>query len=126
MSWSRAWAAEATRSDCSMTSSARSRFEWSVSKPAAAARHSGITRRGFGESGFVPPTSGGDTYGDDVLAVLDANAGDLAVVNLGEKVAEGDGLRARVVRIELIDREEHQDQKAPQEERLVRLLHGVT
>jgi pimeloyl-ACP methyl ester carboxylesterase len=32
----------------------------------------GITRRGFGESGFAPPTSGGDTYGDDVLAVLDA------------------------------------------------------
>jgi hypothetical protein len=32
----------------------------------------GITRRGFGESGFAPPTSGSDTYGDDVLAVLDA------------------------------------------------------
>ena len=32
----------------------------------------GITRRGFGESGFAPPASGGDTYGDDVLAVLDA------------------------------------------------------
>ncbi len=32
----------------------------------------GITRRGFGESGFAPPASGSDTYGDDVLAVLDA------------------------------------------------------
>ena len=32
----------------------------------------GITRRGFGESGFAPVTSGGDTFGDDVLAVLDA------------------------------------------------------
>ena len=32
----------------------------------------GITRRGFGESGFAPPTSGADTFGDDVLAVLDA------------------------------------------------------
>lgn len=32
----------------------------------------GITRRGFGESGFAPLTAGGDTYGDDVLAVLDA------------------------------------------------------
>jgi pimeloyl-ACP methyl ester carboxylesterase len=32
----------------------------------------GITRRGFGESGFAPPVSGSDTYGDDVLAVLDA------------------------------------------------------
>ena len=32
----------------------------------------GITRRGFGESGFAPPTSDGNTYGDDVLAVLDA------------------------------------------------------
>ena len=32
----------------------------------------GITRRGFGNSGFAPPASGGDTYGDDVLAVLDA------------------------------------------------------
>jgi pimeloyl-ACP methyl ester carboxylesterase len=32
----------------------------------------GITRRGFGESGFAPPTRGSDTYGDDVLAVLDA------------------------------------------------------
>lgn len=31
-----------------------------------------ITRRGFGESGFAPPPSGGDTFGDDVLAVLDA------------------------------------------------------
>ena len=32
----------------------------------------GITRRGFGESGFAPVTSGADTFGDDVLAVLDA------------------------------------------------------
>jgi len=32
----------------------------------------GITRRGFGESGFAPPALGSDTYGDDVLAVLDA------------------------------------------------------
>jgi pimeloyl-ACP methyl ester carboxylesterase len=32
----------------------------------------GITRRGFGESAFAAPTSGADTYGDDVLAVLDA------------------------------------------------------
>ena len=32
----------------------------------------GITRRGFGESGFAPPASGADGYGDDVLAVLDA------------------------------------------------------
>jgi non-heme chloroperoxidase len=32
----------------------------------------GITRRGFGESGFAPLTSGSDTFGDDVLAVLDA------------------------------------------------------
>jgi non-heme chloroperoxidase len=32
----------------------------------------GITRRGFGDSGFAPPTSGSDTYGDDVVAVLDA------------------------------------------------------
>jgi pimeloyl-ACP methyl ester carboxylesterase len=32
----------------------------------------GITRRGFGESGFVPPTAAADTFGDDVLAVLDA------------------------------------------------------
>ena len=32
----------------------------------------GITRRGFGESGFAPLTSGTDTFGDDVLAVLDA------------------------------------------------------
>jgi len=32
----------------------------------------GITRRGFGESGYAPPAAGGDTYGDDVLAVLDA------------------------------------------------------
>jgi len=31
----------------------------------------GVTRRGFGESGFAP-ASGADTYGDDVLAVLDA------------------------------------------------------
>ncbi|HEU4691631.1 MAG TPA: alpha/beta hydrolase, partial [Vicinamibacterales bacterium] len=34
----------------------------------------GITRRGFGESGFAPLTSGSDTFGDDVLAVLDALA----------------------------------------------------
>jgi non-heme chloroperoxidase len=32
----------------------------------------GITRRGFGESGFAPPTAAADTFGDDVLAVLDA------------------------------------------------------
>jgi pimeloyl-ACP methyl ester carboxylesterase len=32
----------------------------------------GITRRGFGESGFAPPASGADSYGDDVLAVLEA------------------------------------------------------
>jgi len=32
----------------------------------------GVTRRGFGESGFAPLTSGSDTFGDDVLAVLDA------------------------------------------------------
>jgi non-heme chloroperoxidase len=32
----------------------------------------GITRRGFGESGFAPVTAGADTFGDDVLAVLDA------------------------------------------------------
>src|SRR4029079_18440099 len=32
----------------------------------------GITRRGFGESGFAPLTGGSDTFGDDVLAVLDA------------------------------------------------------
>jgi non-heme chloroperoxidase len=32
----------------------------------------GITRRGFGDSGFAPLTSGSDTFGDDVLAVLDA------------------------------------------------------
>lgn len=32
----------------------------------------GITRRGFGESGFASPAAGADTYGDDVLAVLDA------------------------------------------------------
>ena len=31
----------------------------------------GITRRGFGQSGFVP-ASGADTYGDDVLAVTRA------------------------------------------------------
>src|SRR5690606_13179726 len=31
----------------------------------------GITRRGFGESGFAP-LAGADTFGDDVLAVLDA------------------------------------------------------
>jgi non-heme chloroperoxidase len=34
----------------------------------------GITRRGFGESGFAPPASGAAGYGDDVLAVLDALA----------------------------------------------------
>jgi non-heme chloroperoxidase len=32
----------------------------------------GITRRGFGQSGFAPLTAGADTFGDDVLAVLDA------------------------------------------------------
>jgi pimeloyl-ACP methyl ester carboxylesterase len=32
----------------------------------------GITRRGFGASGFAPPTLAADTFGDDVLAVLDA------------------------------------------------------
>src|SRR5688572_28609656 len=32
----------------------------------------GITRRGFGESTFAPVTSGADTFGDDVIAVLDA------------------------------------------------------
>lgn len=32
----------------------------------------GITRRGFGESGFAPLTSSADTFGDDVLVVLDA------------------------------------------------------
>lgn len=32
----------------------------------------GITRRGFGESGFAPPASGADGFGDDVLTVLDA------------------------------------------------------
>lgn len=32
----------------------------------------GITRRGFGESGFAPVTSGAETFGDDVLDVLDA------------------------------------------------------
>jgi pimeloyl-ACP methyl ester carboxylesterase len=32
----------------------------------------GITRRGFGESGFAPLIAGSDTFGDDVLAVLDA------------------------------------------------------
>jgi non-heme chloroperoxidase len=32
----------------------------------------GITRRGFGESGFAPLPSGTETFGDDVLAVLDA------------------------------------------------------
>src|SRR5687767_15739605 len=32
----------------------------------------GITRRGFGESRFAPLTSGGDTFGDDVIAVIDA------------------------------------------------------
>jgi non-heme chloroperoxidase len=32
----------------------------------------GITRRGFGESGLAPLTAGSDTFGDDVLTVLDA------------------------------------------------------
>ena len=32
----------------------------------------GITRRGFGESTFAPVTAGAETFGDDVLAVLDA------------------------------------------------------
>ena len=32
----------------------------------------GITRRGFGESTFAPVTAGAATFGDDVLAVLDA------------------------------------------------------
>src|SRR5688572_18562838 len=32
----------------------------------------GITRRGFGESTFAPVTSGAETFGDDVLSVLDA------------------------------------------------------
>ena len=32
----------------------------------------GITRRGFGASGFAPLSSGADTFGDDVLAVFDA------------------------------------------------------
>ena len=32
----------------------------------------GITRRGFGESSFAPVTAGAATFGDDVLAVLDA------------------------------------------------------
>ena len=32
----------------------------------------GITRRGFGDSGFAPLEKGSDTFGDDVLAVLDA------------------------------------------------------
>ena len=32
----------------------------------------GITRRGFGESGFSPDNYGADRLGDDVLAVLDA------------------------------------------------------
>ena len=32
----------------------------------------GITRRGFGESGFAPVTAGAETFGDDVLAVVDA------------------------------------------------------
>src|SRR5712675_462067 len=32
----------------------------------------GITRRGFGESGFSPEGYGADRLGDDVLAVLDA------------------------------------------------------
>ncbi len=40
----------------------------------------GITRRGFGESSFAEPTSGADTFGDDVLAVLDALKLDRPVV----------------------------------------------
>src|SRR5580692_11792545 len=32
----------------------------------------GITRRGFGESGFSPEGYGADRLGDDVLAVLDS------------------------------------------------------
>jgi pimeloyl-ACP methyl ester carboxylesterase len=32
----------------------------------------GITRRGFGESSFAPVTEGAATWGDDVVAVLDA------------------------------------------------------
>ena len=32
----------------------------------------GITRRGFGESNFAPIAAGGDAWGDDVIAVLDA------------------------------------------------------
>jgi non-heme chloroperoxidase len=32
----------------------------------------GITRRGFGASGFAPLEAGADTFGDDVLAVVDA------------------------------------------------------
>jgi pimeloyl-ACP methyl ester carboxylesterase len=32
----------------------------------------GITRRGFGESTFAPVTSGAATFGDDILAVVDA------------------------------------------------------
>jgi non-heme chloroperoxidase len=32
----------------------------------------GITRRGFGASTFAPVTAGAETFGDDVLAVLDA------------------------------------------------------
>ena len=32
----------------------------------------GITRRGFGQSGFSPEGYGADRLGDDVLAVLDA------------------------------------------------------
>jgi non-heme chloroperoxidase len=40
----------------------------------------GITRRGFGESSFAEPASGADTFGDDVLAVLDALKLDRPVV----------------------------------------------
>jgi non-heme chloroperoxidase len=40
----------------------------------------GITRRGFGESSFAEPTTGADTFGDDVLAVLDALKLDRPVV----------------------------------------------
>jgi non-heme chloroperoxidase len=40
--------------------------------PKLTADFHGITRRGFGESSFAEPASGADTFGDDVLAVLDA------------------------------------------------------
>ena len=47
-------------------------FDDFASKLTADFRVYGLTRRGFGESGFALPASGADTYGDDVLAVLDA------------------------------------------------------